>query len=72
MRPVLVVTGVLVGGAVCRPADTVSIQYLRILEHLSSEIKIPRNNICCDASTMCDETFYWYLNYSLQLTPYTW
>ena len=51
---------------------TISIQYLRILEHLSSEIKIARNNICCDASTMCDETVYWDLNYSLQVTLYTW
>ena len=51
---------------------TISIQYLRILEHQSSEIKIARNNICCDASTMCDETVYWDLNYSLQVTLYTW
>ena len=51
----------------------ISTPYLQYLHHIYtiSTRYLHCNNISYDASTMCEETVYWDLNYSLQVTHYT-
>ena len=59
--------------ALCCEAIDRYLQYLHNIYTIStiSTRYLHCNNISYDASTMCDETVYWDLNYSLQVTLYT-